>query len=40
MLKCLNDKKGFTIIELVIVIGIISILSIIIIPSYHAGQNQ
>ncbi len=33
-------QKAFTIIELLIVIGLISILTLTLVPFYHSGQNQ
>jgi prepilin-type N-terminal cleavage/methylation domain-containing protein len=40
MLKCLNDKSGFTMIELLIVMVIIGIVAAITLPSYNKARNN
>ncbi len=40
MLKCLNDKRGFTLIESIIVMVIIGIVAAIILPSYNKARNN
>ena len=40
MLKFLNTKKGFTLVELIIVMLVIGILTAIAIPSYNAIQKS
>lgn len=39
-MKQLNNKKAFTLIELIIVIGIIGILSVITFPGYRSAQQK
>ena len=40
MLKCLNKKNGFTMIELLIVMAIIGIVATIVLPSYNKARNS
>ena len=40
MLKCLNNKSGFTMIELIIVMVIIGIVASIVLPSYNKARNN
>ncbi len=40
MLKCLNDKRGFTMIEMLVVIAITGIIAAILLPSYNKARNS
>ena len=40
MLKVMNNKKGFSLIELMVTVGIIGILAMIAIPSYNGFQAR
>jgi len=40
MLKCLNNKHGFSMIELLVVISIIGIIAAIFLPSYNKARNS
>jgi prepilin-type N-terminal cleavage/methylation domain-containing protein len=40
MLKCLNEKHGFTMIELLVVIAIMGIIAAVTLPSYNKTRNS
>lgn len=40
LLSKIKEKKGFTLLELMVIIGIMVILSLIVLPNYRQGERQ